>query len=189
MRRSLVIALAAALLVAACTPATASPTPGPTATPTATAAPTATATPAPTPTPVPTAIPTPTPFPTGTVGALAFVHAYEDALVAGQYPKAWAMLGPEWQAAWPSESAYATDRAVWITAAGPKYTTAANPPTIMSLADWLSAMTWPGATPTIDKTHAVLVEVDWTKLAGNNAGWEVWVVNPIPGGWELFEVR
>jgi len=37
--------------------------------------------------------------------------------------------------------------------------------------------------------HAVLVEVDWTKLAGNNAGWEVWVVNPIPGGWQLFEVR
>jgi hypothetical protein len=103
--------------------------------------------------------------------------------------KAWAMLGPEWQAAWPSFSAYATDRAGWIKSAGPKYTAVANPPKILSLADWLSSMTWPKATPTIDMAHAVLVEVDWTKLAGNNAGWEVWVVNPIPGGWQLFEVR
>jgi hypothetical protein len=99
------------------------------------------------------------------------------------------MLGPEWQSAWPSLSAYTTDRATWMKSAGPKYTTIANPPKIMSLADWLSGMTWPKATPTIDMAHAVLVEVDWTKLAGNNAGWEVWVVNPIPGGWQLFEVR
>ena len=77
----------------------------------------------------------------------------------------------------------------WIKSAGPKYTAVANPQKILSLADWLSSMTWPKATPTIDMAHAVLVEVDWTKLAGNNAGLEVWVVNPIPGGWKLFEVR
>jgi hypothetical protein len=197
MRRSALALLMSSLLVAACTATTATPTPQPTPTATPTPAPTAvptppptpTPTPAPTPTPTPTPAPTPTPFPTGVVGADAFVHAYEDALIAGQYATAWAMLGPEWQANWASESAYATDRAQWIASAGPKYTTVDNPSDQMPLSGWLSSMQWPAATPTIDTAHAVLVEVDWTKLAGNNAGFEIWVVNPTASGWELFEVR
>jgi hypothetical protein len=117
------------------------------------------------------------------------MKTYEDALIAGQYATAWAMLGPEWQASYGSLSAFTTSVQELRNGEGTAYTLAANPSTIMSLADWLSSMQWPAATPVIDVAHAVLVEVDWTKLKGNNAGWEVWVVNPVPGGWELFEVR
>jgi hypothetical protein len=199
MSRVLPLLILVAVLSAGCGSATASPTIAPTGTPAAGSAPVAsptvapTVTLAPTPTPSPTAAPTPTPlptpWPTGVVGALAFVHAYEDALIAGRYAEAWAMLGPEWQAAWSSESAYETDRATWIKSAGPKYTATANPKNMMSLADWVSSMQWPAGKPSIDMVKAVLVEVDWAKLAGDNAGFEMWVVNPVPKGWELFEVR
>jgi len=41
----------------------------------------------------------------------------------------------------------------------------------------------------VDKAKAVLVQVNWAALAKNNAGWEMWVVNPTATGWELYEVR
>ena len=69
-----------------------------------------------------------------------------------------------------------------------KYTAVANPTDVMSLTDWIAGMPTAEQKP-IDAAHAVLVEVTWTKLAGNNAGWEIWVVNPVPGGWELYEAR
>jgi hypothetical protein len=173
------------------TPAPTSPAAGSAPVASPTLQPTATLAQAPTPSPTATPAPTPlpAPWPTGVVGALAFVHAYEDALLAGRYADAWAMLGPEWQAAWNSESAYEADRSAWMKSAGSKYTATANPPNMRSLADWLSSMQWPAAKPTIDMAKAVLVEVDWAKLSGDNADFEMWVVNPVPKGWELFEVH
>lgn len=199
MGRWLPILVLAAVLSAGCGSATASPTVAPAGTPAAGSTPGASpalepaATFPPTPTPslteAPTPTPVPTPWPTGTVGALAFVHGYEDALIAGHYADAWAMLGPEWQAAWSSESAYQADRSAWMKSSGTQYTATANPPNMMSLAEWVGSMQWPAAKPAIDMAKAVLVEVDWVKVSGDNAGFEMWVVNPTPKGWELFEVR
>ena len=194
MRRFLLTATAAALLVAACSSGTASPTPAPTATPAptpaSTVAPTvavaATPTPAPTATPAPTPTPAPTKFTTGVPGALAFVKLYEDALVAGQYPQAWAMLAPGMQKALTSITAYTSERKAYLASAGKAYTEEANPPSSMSMSDWLLGTTF---TPSIDQPNAVLVQVTWTALAKNNAGWEMWLVNPTATGWELYEVR
>jgi hypothetical protein len=131
-------------------------------------------------------VPTPTAFATGVPGALAFVQAYENALVGRGYDKAWSMLGPGYQAVLGSETAYAEERTEFMTSAGKGYTAVANPTDIMPLAGWLKGQPFASS---IDKAHAVLVEVTWTSLAGNNAGIEVWVVNPIAGGWELYGVR
>jgi hypothetical protein len=194
MRRFLITATAAVFLAAACSSATASPTPAPsiaiTAAPAPTATPTAavaaTPTPAPTATPAPTPTPAPTKFTTGVPGALAFVKLYEDALVAGQYPQAWAMLAPGMQKTLTSVAAYTTERKAYLASAGKAYTEEANPPSSMSMSDWLLGTTF---TPSIDQPNAVLVQVTWTALAKNNAGWEMWLVNPTASGWELYEVR
>ena len=194
MRRFLMTAAAAALLVAACSSGTASPTPAPTATPAptpaSTVAPTvavaATPTPAPTATPAPTPTPAPTKFTTGVPGALAFVKLYEDALVAGQYQQAWAMLAPGMQKTLTSITAYTSERKAYLASAGKAYTEEANPPSSMSMSDWLLGTTF---TPSVDQPNAVLVQVTWTALAKNNAGWEMWLVNPTATGWELYEVR
>jgi hypothetical protein len=200
MRRLLIAALAAAAMVAACAPATASPTPAPTTTPVETVAPTATptvtpvptATPAETPTPAstatpaPTTTPAPTKFTTGVPGALAFVKEYEDGLLAGQYTKAWAMLAPGSQKHLTSVADYTSERKAYLASAGKAYTEEANPPSSMSMSDWLSGMDF---APSIDQPNAVLVQVTWTALANNNAGWEMWIVNPTVNGWELYEVR
>jgi hypothetical protein len=181
-------ALAVVAIVAACGSGGASPSPLPTDAPTAVATAAATPTPTAAATPTPTAVPTPTSFPTGAPGALAFVKAYEDALLAGNYTKAWSMLGPESQANWGPFATYQSERAPYIKTAGPNYTAVADPTDIMSMADWLSGMTWAAGAPVID-SHAVLVEVTWTKIAKEPAGMEVLVVNPIPGGWLLYQVR
>lgn len=119
---------------------------------------------------------------------MAFVHAYEDALIAGRYPAAWAMLGTQDQATRGTLTGYTSERSAYMKSAGSKYTAVANPTDVMSLTDWIAGMPTAEQKP-IDAARAVLVEVTWTKLAGNNAGWEIWVVNPVPGGWELYEAR
>ncbi len=194
MRRLAMAAIAAAILAAACSLGSTSPTLVPTATPTATAessaAPSPTETPNPTPTPEPSAtatpVATPTAFPTGAPGALAFVHIYEDALVGGDYAKAWSMIGPNGKLGWGSIDGYELERQPFMKSAGTAYTAVANPSGTLSLADWLNGTPFAAS---IDTAHAVLVQVNWTALASNNAGWEMWVANPIPSGWELYQVR
>ena len=198
MRRLAMAAITAVFLAAACTAAAVSPTPGPTATPAPTDAATATATPTPAPaptlapTPPPTQtqtatpVATPAPYPTGAPGALAFVHVYEDALIAGDYAKAWSMIGADGRLGWGSIDGYELERQPNMKSAGKAYTAVANPPDTMSLAQWLSGTPFAAS---IDTAHAILVQVNWTALAKNNAGWEMWVVNPIKGGWELYQVR
>jgi hypothetical protein len=202
MRRIGVGALAAAVLVAACQGAGSSPSPLAVAgTPSANQAtvgapaPSATASPTPIQTtsssaaparPPATPSPTPRPYPTGTAGAVAFVHAYEDRLIGGQYRQAWTMLGPGWQTYLGTMSDYSADRKAFMRYAGKRYTVEANPVPTKSLADWLNGAYY---TPLIDTAHAVLVKVSWNALWYDTSGWEMWVVNPTPNGWELYEVR
>jgi hypothetical protein len=119
-------------------------------------------------------------------GALAFVKAYEDALVAGDYEKAWSMLAPDGTAGWGSLAGYKTERQAYMASAGKNYTAVANPPGTLTLSEWLQGMDFAAS---VDLNDAVLVKVTWTALEHNNAGWEMWVVNPVPGGWALYEVR
>ena len=188
MRRLPMAAFAVLFLVAACKSGAATPVPTAVPTPAATVAPSVTDVPAPGATATEVATPTATAatVTTGVPGALAYVHAYEDALIAGQFPAAWAMLAPVAQTALVSLPAYTTARTAYLVSAGKAYTTEANPPSTMSLSDYLQGASFAAA---IDMTNAVLVRVDWTALAGNDAGWEMWIVNPTATGWELYEVH
>ena len=139
MRRLLFALLAIAVAVAACgsgaasptPPPTATPSPAPTPTPTAPAVTTPTESPSATQTPVSTSAPTAvlTPLPTGPAGALAFVHTYEDALLAGNYAMAWSMLGHVQQLMLGSLDGFETERQAFLETAGKAYTALANPPT------------------------------------------------------------
>jgi hypothetical protein len=53
------------------------------------------------------------------------------------------------------------------------------------ITDWQSAMF--GAS--LDVTQAVLVEVDYPALALNNAGYDLFIVQPGEAGLEIFDVR
>ncbi len=66
-----------------------------------------------------------------------------------------------------------------------EYTIQVSPPGVAPITDWTSGIS---AAP-IDPVHAVLVEVDYAVLAGNNAGWELYIVNPTPSGLEIYDVR
>lgn len=37
--------------------------------------------------------------------------------------------------------------------------------------------------------HALLIEVDYPALAGNNAGYSLYIVNPTATGLEIYDVR
>jgi hypothetical protein len=192
MTRKHVVALAFCLLLAGCQSAAStlpalSPAPVPSPSPSVSSSVPPTALPAPTPTPAPTQTATPTPLPTGLPGALAFVQAYEGALLTGNFEQAWSMIAP---GSMPGVTlaSYTAERTAFLQSSGKGYAVVANPPDSMTLAEWLKGQPFAAQ---IDQAHAVLVKVTWTALADNNAGWEMWVVNPVKGGdgWELYEVR
>jgi hypothetical protein len=192
--------LAILVLLAACgssaaTPApTAAPTAAPTIVATAAATPTTapTGTPTPAPTPTATAVPTAPPAPgatacsAGNTCALAFMQAYIGYQLKSNFPAAWAMLSTYQQSVFGSEASFAATQKAFLPTMKKGAALTANPKGYMSLADWIAGQPYAGL---IDKTKAVLVLVEWVALSGNNAGWEMWVVNPVGGSWELYQVR
>jgi hypothetical protein len=179
----------AAATVAACQSArpTPSPSPAPTATPTASPSPKVTPQTTPSPTPSASLDPnaTPTPLPTGAPGAYATVQNYEDALLAGNYAGAWALLGITTRGRWgASLDKFTQDRAAFLAKAGRAYTLALDPTNTLPLNEWTTGTSWG---PGIDLKNAHLVTVHWAALSPD-AGLEIWVVNPgKTGGWLLYE--
>jgi hypothetical protein len=55
----------------------------------------------------------------------------------------------------------------------------------LSIDDWLPA----SQEPNLDRAHAVLVQVDYPALSGNNAGYEIYVVGPVGSSWYIWPVR
>jgi hypothetical protein len=161
-----------------------SPTPVPTATPSPTPSPTPTEGPSPTPTLDPNA--TPTPLPTGAPGAFFAVKNYEDALIAADYAKAWALLGKATQGRWSTLTAFQKERATFLVTAGDAYREELNPTNTLTLRDWMESAPWAAG---IDQAHACLVSVKWTSFTSPYAGWEIWVVNPTKTGWALFQAH
>ncbi len=115
------------------------------------------------------------------------VRQYTQALVDGDYPAAWALLAPQARAQSGSMAQFSDERAAFFVSVAGRFKVVVSPPDVAPLTDWLSATD--GAT--IDLGRAVLVEVDYPALAGNNAGYELYIVNPAAtdAGWELFNVR
>jgi hypothetical protein len=154
----------------------------PSATPSPSPSPSAaiTASPAPTSTP-----PAGTPSPADASAARDALDRYTAALVRGDYATAWAMLAPEVQAHRGSLAAFTAERSAFFRSVAGRYTIVVWPADVAPITDWLSATD--GAT--IDLHHAVLVEVDYPALAGNNAGYDLYIVNPSATGLHIFDVR
>jgi hypothetical protein len=180
--RSLLPALCLALVVAAvasCQSAVPSPSPSPTPAPTATPSPTLS------PTLDPNA--TPTPLPTGAPGAYAAVQQYENALIAGNFEKAWSFLGVSIKARWGSSLAkFKAERMAFLAKAGSQYTLELDPTNTLPLNDWTTGTPWG---PGIDLKNAHLISVHWTAVPNLSPGLEIWVVNPGKTGWLMYLAR
>ncbi len=161
-----------------------SPTPSPTATPSPTPSPTPTKTASPTPTLDPLA--TPTPLPTDAPGAYAAVRSYEDALLAGRYEAAWGMLGKGSQGTWGSLESFGKERSAFLATSGTAYKEQIHPENTLSLSQWIEGTTWGSG---INQAKAYLISVTWTALADDTGAVEIWVANPVPGGWKLYKAH
>ena len=156
-----------------------------------------------TPVPVPTAAPSPTPTdsqasgqpspatpepsPTAALGeretATALVDEYEAALVAGRYATAFDLLAPASLTCKAGFAAFQSERTAFFRSVAGQYTVLAP----VAVTDWADyAPLVEGA----DQSRALLIEVDYPALAGNNAGFEQFVVAPDSGGtWRIWPVR
>ncbi len=159
------------------------------ATPSMAASPVATANPSPSLSP--TDMPTPSVAPGGSstsadiTTAKAAVDQYSADLVRGDYAAAWAMLGPEYRANAAPFASWSSERSQFFKSVAGRYTVVVSPPGVAPITDWLSSTF--GAP--INLAHAVLVEVDYPALAGNNAGYNLYIVNRTASGLAIYVVR
>ena len=126
-----------------------------------------------------------TPTASDVSAARAAIDTYTADLVRGDYAAAWAMLGPEAQAHKGTLAGYSSERSAFFRNLGGRYTIVVSPTDVTPIASWLAGTY--GAP--IDLAHAVLVEVDYPALAGNNAGYDLFIVNPAAGGLKIYDVR
>ena len=150
----------------------------------------------------PTAGPTETPMPGDAAKASALLDAYERALVDSKWREAWDMLSPAQQARWLSMDTssvpsaiktqwgglawYVYDRAAYFHSVAGRYKL--SPPThdAATVELWTSGGMAEGA----DLGRGFIVRVDYPALAGNNAGWEVFLAAPdASGDWRIWIVR
>jgi hypothetical protein len=190
---TLVAIVVAIVVIIALSPRGSSPTPQPT--PPAVGQPTARASLAPSSEPsasAPVASTTPESSPTaGTptaadqAAARTAIDTYTSDLVHGNYAAAWAMLGPEDPLRQQTLAQYSSIEQENFKDLKGEYTIQVSPPGVAPISAWTSGIS---AAP-IDPVHAVLVEVDYTVLAGNNAGYDLFIVNPTPTGLKIYDVR
>jgi hypothetical protein len=131
-------------------------------------------------------MPAETATPAEVLAASEAIDRYTAALVRGDYPTAWAMLAPEAQTPWGSLATFTYERGAFFTSVAGRYTIDVWPADFAPITLWVT-QTYGAA---IDLRHAVLVKVDYPALAGNNAGFTVYIVSPrLSGGLEIFDVR
>jgi len=129
--------------------------------------------------------PTGTPTTADLSAARSAIDHYTAALVQRDYATAWALLGPEDQVSVGTIAAWSAERRAFFQSVAGRYTIVVSPPGVAPITDWLAGTY--GAP--IDLAHAVLVEVDYPALAGNNAGYELFIVNPTADGPRIYNVR
>lgn len=116
----------------------------------------------------------------------AAVTAYTQLLVEGKWSGAYGALAPQSRSGWASEAAFASDQAAFFKSVAGQFTVNVPSPSDQGpITDWAPEMR--GAS--LDLGHAVLVEVDYPALRGNNAGYNLYIVQPGPAGLEIYLVR
>jgi hypothetical protein len=117
--------------------------------------------------------------------AASIVDAYTSDLVKGDYAAAWTLLAPDGPSGDLSFADWSSERAQFFKSVAGRYTIAVSPSDVGPLASWL-ASPWSSS---IDLDHALVVEVTYPALAGNNAGASVYIVNPTATGLQIYDVR
>lgn len=126
------------------------------------------------------------PSPSAIAAAKEAVQAYTGRLVRGDWAAAFAALAPSSRLQWGSLERFRADRSEYFKSVGGKFTVIAPAPEDLGpITDWQSAMDG----TLLDVTQAVLVEVDYPALPLNNAGYELFIVQPGSTGLQLFPVR
>jgi hypothetical protein len=128
-------------------------------------------------------LPSQTPDPAEVSAAKDALDHYLRALVQADYQTAYEMLAPEAQAA-QSITEFSYERNAFFKSVGGRYTITLSPSDVGPITSWL-----PPNAASVDLSHAVLIKVDYPALAGNNAGWELYIVSPGANGLEIFSVR
>ena len=122
--------------------------------------------------------------------AARLVATYEGLAIAGDWPNAWALLAP-W--ARPTLADFTDDEGLYFRSVKGRWSTGPPQHDLSVLRQWLFAENEPsrrigglGA----DLGRAYLVEVDYPAMAGNNAGWEMYLAAPDDSGtWRLWLIR
>ena len=118
--------------------------------------------------------------------ATAAVDAYTRLLVKGDWSAAYAMLAPASRDVYGSLANFTYERAAYFKSVAGQYTvTVPAPGDTGPITDWLPDTY---GTP-VDLAHTVLVEVDYPALAGNNAGYGLYLVALGASGPLIFDVR
>ena len=153
------------------------------------ASPSASASAAPTPASSAPATATPTASPVHSASpanaAAAIVDTYTNDLVKGDYAAAWALLAPDGPSRVLSFADWSSERGQFFKSVAGRYTITVSPSDVGPLANWL-ASPWGSS---IDLAHALVVEVAYPAMAGNNAGFSVYIVNPTATGLQIYDVR
>jgi hypothetical protein len=151
-----------------------------------TPAPSVSATPGPSeaPSTAPTPAPSNLPILSGAERATALVESYQAALVGGDWQAAFALLAPASPTKGTGLAAYSSERAAFYDSVAGR--TSVGTPT-RDVPDW---SVYDPLIEGADTTLTFLVEVDYPALAGNNAGYEQFVVGPdTTGTWWIWPVR
>ena len=115
--------------------------------------------------------------------ASALVDEYESALVAGNWAAAFDLLASTSLTHQAGLPAFSSERAAFFRSVAGRFT--AGTPTRVT--DWAA---YGPLVSGADQSRAWLIEVDYPALAGNNAGFEEFVVAPDSGGtWRIWPVR
>ena len=117
--------------------------------------------------------------------ASAIVDAYTSDLVKSDYAAAWALLASDGPTRTQTLAAWSAERGQFFKSVAGRYTIVVSPTDVAPLASWL-ASPWSSS---IDLAHALLVEVDYPALGGNNAGYNLYIVNPTAAGLQIYDVR
>ena len=138
------------------------------------------------PTPVASANPSPvTPALTDSQLAVRAVTNYEQALSDRDFQAAWNLLAPPSRAG-QTLASFSTERSQFLVSTKGQFELKAPDNKAADIDQWIA----PGTTDGIDRARTFLIEVDFPALAGNNAGYEIFLVSPTSAGdWRLWQVR
>lgn len=115
--------------------------------------------------------------------AVQLVHDYETALVGRHWQDAFDLLAPSSPTHQQGFAAYRDERSAFFASVGGAYDVG-SPSRVTDWAAYDPLVT--GA----DRSHRWLVEVGYSELAGNNAGYEQFVIAPdSTGTWRIWPVR